>query len=525
MKSRLLVLPTIVLLAATMPFAQQRTRPEGRASTDEKAERAAVGELVALLSLPNVATDQADIHRNAEYLRQAFERRGFQMEVVETSHSPVVLGELRAPGSTRSLTFYAHYDGQPVVPSEWKDAPPFQPIFRTGSIEQGGNVVSLPDSGPLNRNWRVYARSSSDDKGAIAALLAALDQVRASGGAVTSTIRVVLEGDEEAGSPVLEEVVMARARPEARGTAGLQTGGDLVIMMDGPRHASGRSTFFFGARGIVSAEIAVFGAKHDLHSGNYGNWAPNPALELARLLASMKDDGGKVTIAGFYDDVVPLTAEETRAIAEIPEVEQDQMRAFGFARPESAGQGSSPAGPRLEERHNLPAFNVSGLGSGTVAGQGRTIIPSVAVARIDMRLVKAIEPAKQMARLRAHIERQGYHLIAGEQPTDEDRARYPKLARLTQFEGYPAGRTSIDQPTARAVVAAVAAAPGAGVPIRYPTLGGSAPFYVFTDRLRVPTIGMPIANYDNNQHGPNENLQFGAFFDGIAAIAAILRLR
>jgi acetylornithine deacetylase/succinyl-diaminopimelate desuccinylase-like protein len=524
------LLVVALFAGATTPFAQQRTRPEGRASTDEKAERAAVGELVALLSLPNVATDQADIHRNAEYLRLAFERRGFQMEVVETSHSPVVLGELRAPGSTRSLTFYAHYDGQPVIPSEWKDSGPFQPILRDGALEQGARVVQMRDSGPLDRNWRVYARSSSDDKGAIAALLAALDQVRTSGGAVTSTICVILEGDEEAGSPVLEQVVTARARPEARasntsGTSGLQTGSNLVIMMDGPRHASGRPTFFFGARGIISVEIAVFGAKHDLHSGNYGNWAPNPAMELAHLLASMKDDSGKVTIAGFYDDVVPLTAEEKRAIAEIPEVERDQMRAFGFARPESAGQGSSLAGPRLEERHNLPAFNISGLGSGTVAGQGRTIIPSVAIARIDMRLVKAIEPAKQMARLRAHIERQGYHLIAGEQPTDEDRARYPKLARLTQFEGYPAGRTSIDQPTARAVVAAVAAAPGAGAPIRYPTLGGSAPFYVFTDRLRVPTIGMPIANYDNNQHGPNENLQFGAFFDGIAAIAAILTMR
>jgi acetylornithine deacetylase/succinyl-diaminopimelate desuccinylase-like protein len=289
-------------------------------------------------------------------------------------------------------------------------------------------------------------------------------------------------------------------------------------MMDGPRHASGRPTFFFGARGIISAEVAVYGARHDLHSGNYGNWAPNPALELARLLASCKDEDGKVTIAGFYDDVVPLTPGERQAIAEIPEVEQDQMRAFGFARPETPGT-------RLEDRHNLPAFNVSGLGAGTVSGQGRTVIPATAVARIDLRLVRAIDPAKQVARLRAHVERQGYHLIAGSEPTDEERARYPKLARLTQFEGYPAGRTPLDDPTARAVIAAVADASGSGQPIRYPTLGGSAPFYVFTDRLGAPTIGMPIANYDNNQHGPNENLQFGAYFDGIRAIEAILTMR
>jgi len=509
-------LAIVVVLACAVPVAQQPLSPQ--------AERAALDELVSLVSLPNVATNQADIRRNAEYLKQAFERRGFSMRIVETSHSPVVLGELRTANAARSLTFYAHYDGQPVTPSEWKDGAPFQPVVRDGALEQGGKVVRLPASGPLDRTWRVYARSTSDDKGAIAALLAALDRLRATGRGPTSTIRLILEGDEEAGSPVLEQVATSHRdlilgpSGGSRGTSGLQTGSRLVIMMDGPRHASGRPTFFFGARGIVSAEIAVFGAKHDLHSGNYGNWAPNPAQELARLLASCKDDTGRVTIAGFYDDVVALTAEEKQAIAEIPEVEREQMRAFGFSRPEAPGT-------RLEERHNLPAFNVSGLGSGTVSGQGRTIIPAMAVARVDMRLVKAIDPARQVARLRSHIERQGYHLVAGDQPTDQERAAYPKLARLTQFEGYPAGRTPLAQPIARAVIGAVAAASASGHPIRYPTLGGSAPFYIFTDRLGAPTIGMPIANYDNNQHGPNENLQFGAYFDGIRAIEAILAMR
>jgi acetylornithine deacetylase/succinyl-diaminopimelate desuccinylase-like protein len=174
---------------------------------------------------------------------------------------------------------------------------------------------------------------------------------------------------------------------------------------------------------------------------------------------------------------------------------------------------SLAAGERLEERHNMPTFNVSGLGSGTVAGQGRTVIPASATADIDMRLVKNIDPARQMARLRAHIEAQGYHLVAGEEPTDQEREAYPKLARLVQFEGYPAGRTPIDQPTANSVISAVAAASESGAPVRYPTLGGA------------PTIGMPIANYDNNQHGPNENLTFGAYFDAIEAVAAILTMR
>jgi acetylornithine deacetylase/succinyl-diaminopimelate desuccinylase-like protein len=403
------------------------------------------------------------------------------------------------------VTFYCHYDGQPVIASEWSDSGPFQPIFRDKALEAGGRVVALPAAGPIDRDWRIYGRSVSDDKGPIAALLAALDLAIASGHPILPTLRVIFEGDEEAGSPVLEETLQAHA-------AEVKT--DLVIMMDGPQHPSGRPTFDFGARGILSAELVVFGARHDLHSGNYGNWAPNPALELSRLLASMKDDHGQVTIPGFYDEVVPLTDAEKQAIAGIPAVEPELMRTLGFARPEVPGA-------RIEERHNLPTLNVSGLGAGTVEGQGRTIIPSSATARLDLRLVRAIDPARQFARLKAHIEGQGYHLVAGRTPTDEERATFPKLARLTQMEGYPAGRTPIDEPTANAVIQAVAAATGKQA-IRYPTLGGSAPFYIFSARLGLPTIGMTVVNYDNNQHGPNENLRLGTYFEAVGSIGAIL---
>ena len=472
-------------------------------------QRAAIRELSALVSLPNVATDRGDIRKNAEYLRDAFARRGFSMRVVETEQSPVVVGERRGAGrpgaGSRDITFYCHYDGQPVVPSEWRDAGPFEPILRDGPLEGGGRVVQLPPSGPIDPDWRLYARSASDDKGPIAALLAALDLATASGEPIRPTLRVVFEGDEEAGSPVLEDALVRLDPP-------LKT--DLVIMMDGPIHPSGRPTFFFGARGILSAEITVFGARRDLHSGNYGNWAPNPALDLARLLASMKDDRGRVTISGFYDDVVPLTAAEKQAIAEIPAVEEEQMRALGFARPEVPGV-------RLEERHSLPTLNVSGLGAGTVEGQGRTVIPAVATSRLDLRLVQGIDPARQFARLCDHVSAQGFHLVAGREPTDEERRTWPKLARVVQFEGYPAGRTPIDEPTARAVIGAVSAAMERQ-PVRYPTLGGSAPFYIFSSKLGLPTVGMPLVNYDNNQHGPNENLRLGAFFDAVRAIGGIL---
>ncbi len=439
-----------------------------------------------------------------------FERRGFHVTVVRTPGSPVLICELVPPGPkpARTLTFYFHYDGQPVTPSEWKDSGPFQPIYRDKPIEDGGHVVTLPAAGPIDPEWRLYARSAADDKGPIVAFLSAIDEAKASGHPITSTLRVLMEGDEEAGSPSLAAVVNEQAD---------RIRGDLVILVDGPQHPSGRPTFVFGARGIMSAELTVFGARQDLHSGNYGNWAPNPAIELSRLIASMKDKTGHVTIAGFYKDVVPLTPEEKKAIAEIPDVDATLMHKFGFAQPEIAGE-------RLETLDNLPTLNVSGLGAGTVTGQGRTVIPSQAVARMDLRFVKNITPDAQFARLQAHIRAQGFHLIAGDAPTDQERATYPLLAKLRRIGGYPAGRTPLTNPTAQQAVAAVAAAMHT-TPARMPTLGGSTPFYLFSDHLKAATVGMPVVNFDDSQHAPNENLRLGNFFGAITMMRAIVTMK
>ena len=288
-----------------------------------------------------------------------------------------------------------------------------------------------------------------------------------------------------------------------------------MLLVDGPRHASDRPTLNFGARGIMNAVVTVYGPVSDLHSGNYGNWAPNPALQLARLLASMKDDSGRVTIDGFYDDVAPLTAEEKRAIDEIPDVAPTLMKTFGFSRPESAD--------RLELRHNLPTLNINAMDAGGgVAGQGRTIIPATANARLDLRFVKNVDPAKQLERLVAHIRKQGYFIVDKE-PDAALRAAHPLIAGVTRVGGYPAGRTSLDAPIARAISKAVADAAGGSI-VRLPTIGGSAPFYLFSDVLKVPTIGLSIVNFDNNQHGPNENVRIKNIWEGIESMAAILAM-
>jgi acetylornithine deacetylase/succinyl-diaminopimelate desuccinylase-like protein len=264
----------------------------------------------------------------------------------------------------------------------------------------------------------------------------------------------------------------------------------------------------------MTALVTVYGPNHDLHSGNYGNWAPNPGLQLARLLASMKDVQGRVTIDGFYADVIPLTAAEKQAIDEIPDVAPMLMKTFGFSRPENTEE-------RLEYRHNLPTLNIDALDAGGgVGGQGRTVIPASASAKLDLRLVNAVDPAKQFDRLVEHVKKQGFFIVDKE-PDEATRAAHPMLAKVTRSGGYPAGRTPFDSPIASTLVAAVAEAAGGQI-VRLPTIGGSAPFYVFTDVLKVPTVGLSIVNFDNNQHGPNENLRIQNLWDGIESMAALL---
>ena len=464
-------------------------------------------ELFDFLSIPNVAANKGDIERNAEALTRMFEHRRFAPERITTSGSPVVLAERRAPNLRRTITFYFHYDGQPVDPTEWIYEPPFSPVIVV-EHEPAGRTLTLKSwQGAIDPAWRVYGRSSSDDKSPILAFLTAVDALDASNIPLTSNVRVIAEGDEEAGSPSLESVVRDH---------GDKIRGDALIMVDGPRHASGRPTLFFGTRGILSALVTVYGPSHDVHSGNYGNWAPNPALALARLLASMKDDHGRVTIDGFYDDVTPLTAEERKAVDEIPDVAPTLMQTFGFSQPETTVE-------RLELRHNLPTLNINALDAGGgVGGQGRTVIPASASARLDLRLVKSIDPIRQFDRLVAHVRKQGFFLVDKE-PDAATRAAHPWIARVTRSGGYPAGRTPMHLPIAAAIAKALTDAAGGPI-VRLPTIGGSAPFYVFTDLLKVPTFGLSIVNFDNNQHGPNENLVIRNLWEGIESMAALLTM-
>jgi acetylornithine deacetylase/succinyl-diaminopimelate desuccinylase-like protein len=469
-------------------------------------EQPIVRELVDLLAIPNIASDEPNIRRNAERLKVMFERRGFRVRFVEIPRrGPIIFAELAAPGAARAVVFYAHYDGQPVDPKAWTGSGPFEPGLRTGSIEAGGALRSFPDAGtPYRDDWRIYARSASDDKSPIVALLAAIDALAAAGIPRAVNLKVVLDSEEENGSPGLGAALDAN-REFVRG--------DVLITGDGPVHPTGRPLVFYGNRGVLDFHLTVYGPVRGLHSGHYGNWAPNPAMRLAQLLASMKDATGRVRIDGFYADVVPLTARERAAVDALPFNDAELMRELQFAEPEGGGR-------RLADLINEPSLNVRGLRSAYVGGESQNVVPDRAEASFDIRLVKNIEPDRQFARVVAHVEKEGFFVVRDRAPTPEERRAHPRVARLDYEGGYPATRTSMDLPVSVAVARVVDAAVGGGV-VKAPTLGGSVPMHLF-ERLGLPVIGVPIVNYDNSQHSHNENLRVGHFWRGIETYAALL---
>ncbi|MEZ5287714.1 MAG: M20/M25/M40 family metallo-hydrolase [Vicinamibacterales bacterium] len=494
-------LPSVVLilsLASTVASAQP---PSPVAAWRAQHERQIVDELLQLVSLPNVAGTDADLQRNADRLRSMFERRGFGVEVTDGPGSPVVFARRDAPSARGTITLYIHYDGQPVTASEWTRCQPFAPCLYDGDTE----VPLTADRKTFDPEWRIYGRSASDDKGPIVAVLNAVEALSATGSGPTWNVRVVLDGEEEAGSANFRRY--AASHREA-----LQA--DLAMTLDGPRHPSGRPTLYYGVRGGTGLTVTVYGARADLHSGNYGNWAPDPSMRLAKLLAGMKDDAGRVTIEGFYDDVTPLTPAELAAIDDMPNIEAALRKDFLVARPERPER-------RLERKLNEPTLSILTMEAGGGFGAApRSAIPATAAARIEMRLVHGIDPARQNRKVINHIRAQGYFIVENRDPSEEERLTHPLIARVDQRAGSTAPRVSMDDPMAQAVVRALT---GNGRElVRLPTLGGSMPFATFSDHM--PTVGFSMVNHDNNQHGFNENLRLRNLWEGIEMMAAILTM-
>lgn len=487
-------------------FAQSSTRDYRRAH-----ERQIIDEFTRLLAIPNIASDRENIRRNAELIREMAQRRGLNAQLLEGKSAdtpPAIYGEWIVPGAKRSIILYAHYDGQPVNPKAWTASPPFQPTWRSAATEAGGQIVTLPENGEINPEWRLYARSASDDKAGVMAILAAVDALRARNATPSLNIKVFFDGEEEAGSPHLGEIIALHKQLLLS---------DAWIICDGPVHQSGRKQVVLGVRGDLNVDITVYGAKRPLHSGHYGNWVPNPAMTLARLLATMKDDSGRVTIPGWYEGVEPLSDDERRAIAQAPAYD-DQLRSeLGLSRTEGNGK-------LLMELINEPSLNINGISSGDVGELARNVIPTTATAVLDLRLVKGNDHSRQVQRLVEHIRKQGF-FVTDRDPTDAERKTHALIAKVVaRAGGYNAERTRMDNPVSIAVIDAVQSTSKDPI-VKLPTSGGSLPLSIITNHLRTVTLTVPIANYDNNQHAENENIRLQNLWDGIETLAAVMMMK
>ncbi len=470
-------------------------------------ERRILDEFFELLRIPNTGQDAAALRRNAETIVRMLERRGVAARLLEVEGAPpAVYGELLRPGARQTLVFYAHYDGQPVDPSRWYTGDPFRPTLMSTTLETGGRPIPLPLPGwPTDPEWRIYARSAGDDKAAIVALAVALEALQRHDVPIRANIKFFFEGEEEAGSPHLSRF-LRRYEDLLRG--------DVWFFIDGPVHQNRQQQIIFGVRGIASVELTVYGPRRELHSGHYGNWAPNPAMLLARLLASLENEDGTVAVEGFYDDIVPLSDAEKQAIAEAPDYSEPLRRELWLA--ETVGGGR-----RLEEAINMPAINVRGLSGGDTGENARNVIPSSATASLDIRLVKGMDYARTVELLAEHIRAQGFYVTETE-PGEAIRLEHPRVCKMRLLGGYNATRTPMDSDLARRVIAAVERA--RGPVIKLPTMGGSLPLYAFEEILGARTIVVPIANHDNNQHAANENLRLQNLWDGIETMAALIAL-
>ena len=463
------------------------------------------------LSIPNVAADIDNIRRNANWIMEYMKVVGIQnvqlLHPKTKDKPPAVFGEIKSPGAKETIIFYAHYDGQPVDSTKWLPGlHPFKPRLANGSLANGAKLIEWPTAlQDYNGDWRIYGRGTSDDKAGVFTIINAYAALKAQGITPTVNIKFFFEGEEEAGSTHL---------PEIFDQYNTLLSADMWVICDGPVHQSGKKQVVFGVRGDTHLELTVFGPKRPLHSGHYGNWIPNPAMELARLLASMKNEKGEVTIKGFYDDVIPLSNSEKAALAKVPSVEEQLKQELGIRKPERAAP--------LNETLNLPSLNINGIQSAGVGKQSANVIPTKAIASIDLRLVAGNDWQRQQQKVIDHIKEMGFY-ITDKEPTDEERANYDRICMVKRSDGYNAQKTPMDNVMAQRVVKAVAAALPE-LPIQMPTLGGSLPLFIFEEKMKAQPVTIPIANYDNNQHAENENIRIQNLWDGLEIFASIMLL-
>jgi len=500
-----LCMPAIA--AALFLVAAARAEPPSpdklRGAVESNVDRA-VSLYREFLALPNDALHPDDIEALVSWMEHAFGERGFRTHRIPTNGNPALFAERRHDSASKTVLVYLQADGQPVDPSAWAQASPFVPVLK--ARDNQGTWQQIPwqamEEG-FDPDWRVFARSASDSKGPMTQFMLAIELLDELDAAPPYNLKVIIDTEEELGSPNLAPAIREHRELLAS---------DLLLIFDGPPHASNRPTVTFGARGIMGATLVAYGPHVAQHSGHYGNFVPNPAFDLARILASVKSPEGVVTIPGFYDGV-RLSEDDRAVLSRVPDDEEQILADMGVSRAESVA-------PTLQEAIQYPSLNIRGMSAAWVGEQARTIIPPVATAELDIRLVKESDPERLIGLLQAHIESLGYTVL-DRAPTDEDRRQHDRIVSLTYDVSYGAFRSSVDSPAGRMARAGLEALYGEE-PILIRTMGGSIPIAPIIEALDVPAAIVPSVNIDNNQHSPNENLRLANFFEGIVMLMAVL---
>jgi acetylornithine deacetylase/succinyl-diaminopimelate desuccinylase-like protein len=495
-----------LLLWVLMSFQlfAQKSKNSNLDKIAEQFAKKSFQEFYELHNLRNDAHFDKDIEKNVQWCEAAFAKRGFTTQRLKTETVPLLLAERKVANPKKTVLIYLQIDGQPVDSAKWEQESPWKPTLKEKNAE--GKWIALPFQklqDELNRDWRIFVRSASDAKGPAMAYLASLDALKELKGEPNFNMKVIMDFEEELGSPHLPLAVSQHKKELAA---------DMLIIFDGPRHVSNQPTLSFGARGICEITLTVFGPRNPAHSGNYGNYTPNPAMRLAQLLAGMKDNDGRVTLPGFYDGVV-LTDTEKKTLRQVPDNENEIKKFLGIAEPDKIGEN-------FQEAMQYPTLNIRGLNALYVGDQARTLIPAKSVAEIDIRLVPSSDPKRLIELVRKQVEAQGYYIIDRE-PTEEERLKYPRIASFHSSISYLAFQTPFDSDCGKWLSKAMYTAFGKE-PIKIRTTGGSIPISPFVITLGIPAVAVPTVNADNNQHAENENIRVGNYVDAVKTFLAIM---
>ncbi|WP_353648177.1 M20/M25/M40 family metallo-hydrolase [Nakamurella sp. A5-74] len=424
-----------------------------------------LAELAAWVAVRSVSSSGEGFPEATDAAREMLARNGFDARIVPTDGHPAVIGELSGvdPDAPHVLV-YGHYDVQATGPRELWSSDPWETEIRDG---------------------RIFGRGTADNKGQHLAQILAIRALREVGAPSPCRLTLVLDGEEEIGSPHLPAVLdTITDRP------------DLSLWSDGPVHASGRWTVSLGVRGIVIFTLTARGATSGpLHSGHWGGVAPNPAWRLVQLLATMRSPDGVSLVEGLEDGVLPLTAAEQDALAALPLDLPTALASAGITDLEP------PAALTYYQRLTRPTFSINSLTCHDTQDH-RTIIPDTATARCDIRMVGGQRSAHVIEALRAHVQ------------------RYAPDIELEAAESMEPARTLPESRWTQAVLAGALAGFGEE-PVLTPALGGSLPIAALADAFDIPSYGLPLANVDERNHAPDENLMVEMFLAGITAAAAV----